>query len=276
MKTSRSDIKKLFREYYPNLRRPLYSFCMSPSFLIIGAQKSGTTSLFRYLTQHSSIVPPVNNKELHYFDINYNKGAKWYRSFFHFNRKGIITGEKSPYYLFHPLAPKRIYDYNNCMIIIALLRDPVLRAYSHYNNEVSKGREKRPFREALEKEAHTVDKDHHRLANNEIDYSFIHQRYSYIARGFYTDQLDLWRNYFSSEHIYIETAEKFFYDPKKVCKDIFTLLEVPYEKIQIPKVYNKGKYDPMDKSDKQWLAGIFYDSNCKLSKYYDLDIGFWT
>ena len=80
-----------------------------PDFLIIGAQKSGTTFLYQLLVQHPH-VKPAFVKEVHYFDLEYRKGVNWYRSHFPLqmrNSREYITGEASPYYLFHPHAPRR-------------------------------------------------------------------------------------------------------------------------------------------------------------------------
>ena len=88
---------------------------------MIGTQRGGTTSLYRYLQQHPCVVPAVLNKGIHYFDTNFDRGPSWYRSHFpttvsmalrrrsaHAER--AITGEGSPYYIFHPLAAERIAD----------------------------------------------------------------------------------------------------------------------------------------------------------------------
>ncbi len=83
-----------------------------PNYLIIGAQRCGTTSLYEYLIRHPRILSSLT-KEVHYFDYNFDKGQSWYRSFFpsvfsKLYKGNFITGEASPYYFFQPLAPKRI------------------------------------------------------------------------------------------------------------------------------------------------------------------------
>ena len=109
-----------------------------PDFLILGAQKAGTTSLHRYLEQHHAVLPP-STKEVHYFDVQWWRGEKWYRSNFPTARhrrarrlpdgRPAISGESSPYYLAHPLVPARVKQTIPAVPMIVILRDPIERAY---------------------------------------------------------------------------------------------------------------------------------------------------
>lgn len=256
-------------------RRPLTRLCMVPTFLIIGAQKSGTSSLFNYLIQHPDIISPIIPREVHYFDLYYNRGPQWYMSNFPLSRKGKITGEKSPYYLYHPLVPERSLAFNSGFRLIVLLRDPVKRAYSHYNHQVRKGRESRPFREAVKTEMNRVESEHDRLARGEINYSFTHQHYSYLSRGRYVEQLDLWTKFFPRKQIYLETSERFFREPQTVCSEIFQFLDLPPATISSEKRHNSRTYDPILKTDQEWLANLFHQSNAKLADEYGVDINNW-
>ena len=122
-----------------------------PDFLVIGAQKSGTTSFFHYIAQHPKIFDH-KAKELHFFDLHYGRGAAWYRSQFPLLasvKKDSLVGEATPYYLCHPHAPKRIHGLVPDVKLIVLLRDPVDRAISHYFHEVKKGRETLSIDEAM-------------------------------------------------------------------------------------------------------------------------------
>ncbi len=112
-----------------------------PDFIILGAQRAGTSSLYYYLSQHPQILPAVR-KELHFFDDHYRRGLGWYRSQFPTRgARGTITGEATPYYLSHPHAPARIQRLLPQARLIVLLRNPVERAISHYFFEVSHQRE---------------------------------------------------------------------------------------------------------------------------------------
>src|SRR4051794_39950057 len=90
------------------VRRPTSSQRALPDFLIIGAQKSGTTSLYDYLCQHPQVRPAMT-KEVHYFDFNFTRGTRWYRSHFPLGvgSRNWVTGEATPYYLFHPETANR-------------------------------------------------------------------------------------------------------------------------------------------------------------------------
>src|SRR5688572_4751100 len=104
-----------------------------PSFLIIGVQRGGTTSLYDYLVQHPRIAP-AKRKEVHYFDIRYPNGPAWYRKQFSWwlnVRRNVMTGEASPYYIFHPAVPDRVRETVPDAKLIVLLREPVARALSH-------------------------------------------------------------------------------------------------------------------------------------------------
>ena len=112
-----------------------------PDFVIIGAQKAGTTSLWRYLVEHPQIVGPTE-KEIHFFDARFDRGARWYRARFPLRaslRRGArLTFEASPYYLAHPFVPARVRAMLPDAKLVVLLRDPVERAWSHYRDNVAR------------------------------------------------------------------------------------------------------------------------------------------
>src|SRR5437588_2037479 len=132
-----------------------------PDFLIIGGQRCGTTSLYYYLINYPGISPACT-KEVHFFDVNFEKGPGWYRAQFptvigksyakYARKHSLITGEASPYYLFHPHAPRRISALIPKVKLIALLRNPVDRAFSQHWLEVQSGYETLSFKEAIESE----------------------------------------------------------------------------------------------------------------------------
>src|SRR5919108_6081357 len=78
-----------------------------PDFVILGAQRAGSTTLYRALIAHPQVRRALL-KEVHFFDLNYHRGLRWYRAHFPYRSPGRITGEASPYYLYHPHAPKRV------------------------------------------------------------------------------------------------------------------------------------------------------------------------
>jgi hypothetical protein len=104
-----------------------------PDFVIIGAQKCGTSSLYHLLTRHPH-VERAATKELHFFDLLFDEGIEWYRQCFPPPKlkdgRRTIHGEATPGYLFHPLVPERMAEAVPQARLIALLRNPANRAYS--------------------------------------------------------------------------------------------------------------------------------------------------
>jgi hypothetical protein len=202
-----------------------------PDFIIIGAQKSGTTSMFRFICQHPQIVPSAI-KEVHFFDggadpsvNNFEKGMPWYSTYFP-SRKSINADQKTfeatPSYMFNPLAPKRIYDLIPQVKLIALLRNPTERAISHYFHEQRKRREPLSILEAMEAEETRL-----KSSIEEKDYKsdvFIH--FSYKSRGLYKDQLGRYINHFPLEQILILPSKDFFANPDAILARVFEFIEV--------------------------------------------------
>ena len=122
---------------------------MLPSFLICGGQRCGTTSLYRALAAHPVVLKAVLHKGVHYFDTAYHRGLAWYRGHFPLQRTALKveqrfgvpaqTFESSPYYMYHPHAVARIARDLPGVKLIALVRDPVERAYSQHAHELARG-----------------------------------------------------------------------------------------------------------------------------------------
>ncbi len=187
-----------------------------PDFVIVGAQKGGTTSLFRLLSQHPDIRP-AERKELHYFSLFYDRGLDWYRDRFPATEEGEITGEGSPYYLFHPRAPEMMAETVPQARLIAMLRNPVDRAYSHWNHEVTtvsrmykRTVEPLGFEEAIEAEEERLRGEEARMLENAGYFSFNHQHHSYLSRGVYVDQLERFFRFFDKERMLMLGSEDFF------------------------------------------------------------------
>jgi len=190
---------------------------MLPNFIICGAQKGGTTALYHYLKQHPEIYLP-KKKEVHYFDLNYDRDIKWYEKHFKGcrNRKVKAIGEASPLYVYLEEVPERIYKLFPDIKLIFILRNPVDRAYSHYWHEVKLGYETLCFEKAIEKEEM-------RLSRGDI---FSKQHYSYKDRGKYAEQLKRFSKFFPKEQMLILISEELRENPEKVLRRIFNFLEV--------------------------------------------------
>lgn len=222
----------------------------TPDFLIIGAQKAGTTSLFHYLKQHPDILTP-EEKEIHFFDMRYERGIDWYQSFFsEAAASEKVTGEASPYYLFHPCVPGRVKAHLPDVKLIILLRDPVARAFSHYHHAVRMGFENvSDFFDAIALEESRLLGAEKNLAEGVIQQHFSFQHHSYISRGFYSHQIDRWLQHFPLSQMHFLQSETFFADPENALEGIFQFLGVANHEILKFDIFNQGETvmpaDPM-------------------------------
>jgi Sulfotransferase domain len=217
--------------------RPTAGLRLLPDYLIIGAQRAGTTSLHRYLVQHPGVRTTLRTKGVHFFDTGYGRGMSWYASRFPTRltawyvarRHGVElrTGEASPYYLFHPHVPARVAEHLPQVKLIALLRDPVVRAYSHYQHEVARGFETLSFVEAIEAEPARLAGETRRLLAEPLYNSFEHQHHSYLARGRYHEQLARWRALFDDRQLLVISSERFFREPEATFRRVLEFLELP-------------------------------------------------
>lgn len=206
-----------------------------PSFLVIGAMKAGTTSLYAWLIGHENIVAPAV-KEPQFFTLHYDRGERWYRSSFPTGaellargllRRPVLTGEATPYSLFHPLAAERAFKVVPKAKLIALLRDPVTRAWSHYRHERRHGREPLGFMEAIEAEDERLRGVRERLERETLHRSEAHQRFGYLARGRYAEQLERWFRHFPREQVLLVKSEELFERPARVLSEVTRFLGIP-------------------------------------------------
>lgn len=237
-----------------------------PNFIIIGSQKGGTTSLYNYLTQHPCIKAAVN-KEVHYFDVHFDKGDNWYRSRFPFCGQDYITGEASPSYIFHPHAPKRIAELTPSVKLIALLRNPVDRAYSHYNHNLRKKRENLAFEVAIEKEGERLSNKLEKMLENERYFDAKYFHYAYLTRGVYVNQLKEWFNFFSKEQILILSSEDFYADTAVSYSQVVDFLKLPQWELGEYKRFNGLDYQGMTGATRKQLIDYFKPHNQRLYEF---------
>ena len=161
-----------------------------PDFVVVGAQKAGSTSLFAYLAAHPSVDQPLV-KEINYFDQRPEKGQNWYRRHFPLRESasGHITGEASPMYMVHPLAMDRISRDLPEVKVIAILREPVSRLISHYRHSVRLGHETLSLAAAIEAEPLRVKPDLEALEKNPFHQANALLMHSYVTRSRYFEQI---------------------------------------------------------------------------------------
>jgi hypothetical protein len=243
-----------------------------PDALIIGAQKAGTTSLFSYLAQHPRVsVSQV--KEVHYFDNAYERGEKWYRRHFDLRRDDEIFIEASPYYLFHPLAPARASALLPSAKLIVLLREPVARAFSHYQHVVDAGFEDLSFEEAIASEKRRLGDSETRLARGDIARSFEHMRFSYRTRGLYAYQVERWQDYFPSNAFLFLKAEEMFASPQLVFDKVCAFLGLRRSSLPDPRARHQRSYLPMDERTRAELDRSYLESNRRVAELTGIS---WT
>ena len=247
-----------------------------PDFLVIGAQRAGSTSLFAQLCDHPGVAAP-SHKEIHYFDLQSFRGRRWYRS--HFppvaSSRGRITGEASPYYLFHPAAPARVAEALPDVRLIAILRDPVARAYSQYQLSVRDGHETLGFEDALHAEPERLAGEEERLLADGAYRSHAHRHQSYAARGAYAEQLRRWHGRLPKERLLVVSSEELFADPDGTAGAVLEFLGLDAKTVPPLPVRNQRPYPPMSDGARSLLEAGFEEPNRQVYELVGRDLG-WS
>ena len=265
---------ELYRRY--NLRTATSHLRGFPDFVIIGAQKCGTTSLHYFVAMHPNIVP-ASKKEIHYFSVRYKLGEQWYRSHFPTNlsrryfykkmKQKLLSGEASPTYIFYPTVPDRMKKILPDVKLIVILRNPVDRAYSQYHHNIRHNNETLSFEKAikLEEERCTGEKE---LLIRELDFVPVHYRHhSYLARGIYADQLENWFKHYRKRQFLILTTEDLRKNSQQTLDQIFDFLGLSPFKIENLTDRNVGNYKgKMNEDTRKFLIEYFKPHNERLSK----------
>ncbi|GAB3731143.1 sulfotransferase family protein [Nocardiopsis nanhaiensis] len=247
-----------------------------PDFLICGAQRSGTTSLFKALSLHPAVTGPTLRKGVHYFDTGHHNGLDWYRAHFPLRatlraRRGrdrIRVCESSPYYLFHPLAAERIAKDLPEARIVVILRDPVERAYSAHAHETARGFETEPFAKALELEEGRLAGSEQRLLEEPGYYSHSHQHHGYVSRGRYVDQLERMERHVGRERMHVVDYADLFDGRSRALDEIAQFLDLPPVPQRAPGHHNARKRTGMPETLRADLAARFTDSDARLTAWW--------
>lgn len=243
-----------------------------PDFIIIGAQKSGTTSLYNFLAQHPQLLPSFR-KEVHFFDgginpyaDNFKQGTAWYRAHFPMRGRrndGKKTFEASPSYMFNPLVPRRIAELLPDVKMIALLRNPTERAISHYFDVKRQNMESLPIHQALQAEERRLE-----LAKRQRNYkAYAFRLHSYKSRGLYREQLERYFRYFARQQILVLQSKELLREPHVAMRRLFEFVGVdPGFKVADLAPRNVGKdKEPAPREVYEYLNAYFEKHNRALS-----------
>jgi hypothetical protein len=247
-----------------------------PDFLICGAQRAGTTSLFKALSQHPAATGPTLRKGVHYFDTGYRGGPDRYRAYFptrarlraRGGRPRVRAFESSPYYLFHPLAAERIARDLPGVRVVVILRDPVERAYSAHAHESARGFEDQPFEKALDLEPQRLAGEEERLAADPDYRSHAHQHHAYAARGRYVDQLVRMERHLGRERMHVVDHADLFDGTPSALAEIERFLDLPPGPGVSPGRHNARGRERMPESLREALSERFADSDARLAAWW--------
>lgn len=242
-------------------------------FLVIGAQKSGTTALYSYLKNHNEIGLAYE-KEMHFFDdekfFQNNKNVsytKYEASVKEKSGKERIFGEITPAYLYWQNSCERIWEYNKEIKLIAILRNPIERAYSHWNMSREKGFEQHSFYDAIHLEAQ----------RQKESLPFQSKVFSYVDRGFYAEQIRRFKRFFDDNQILFLKYEDFKINQKESLNTIFEFLGVDATNYEYEhKIIHKREYESkISSEDYNYLLDIFSNDIKEVERLLDWDCSDW-
>jgi hypothetical protein len=249
---------------------------MVPGYLVVGTKRGGSTTLASWISQHPQVAPCRTRKGTHYFDVNHARGWSWYLSAFEQQRGDWrITGEASPYYMFHPLAPARIARELPEAKLVVSLRDPVARAWSHHKYETQKGYETEPFERALDLEPERTAGEHERLAADPSYESFSHRHHTYLARGLYAEQLERLYEHVDPARVLVLASEDLFADPHGQLEQVWAFLGLDGARIDGTERLKQTREEPVPDVVGRRLAEHYREPNARLERLLGRSLG-WS
>ena len=275
-----TGLKRIYQIcYYVLCKRHFYGITASlrilPDFLVIGVGRGGTTSCFHYLSQHPSIIGSAYD-EIGFFDENFHLGLNWYRSMFptKFLKKKIVkkfgkclTYDVTPAYIRKPWAARRIKELFPEIKLIALLRNPVDKAYSHYNSKMQvEGDTKTTFEEMIEEDIKMIEKFENTNSIIDDEYFRNYIEKSPLGRGLYAQQLKIWFELFDPKQILILTSEELSTETNKAMNKIFQFLDLPDYEIPDTVKRSTANYTNMKMDTRKKLISFFSKYNQDLFK----------
>lgn len=253
-----------------------------PDFLIIGAARCGTTSLYDYLIQHPYVGKSLT-KQIHFFDRYYDRKISWYKVCFPFIwekfyiekllKKKFACGEATAHYMTHPLATKKAFETVPNAKIIVMLRNPADRAYSHYQMEKANHNEELSFEESIEQENTRIAGEFEKMLNNENNSGINYPHRSYIKSGEYYDQIKRWMGYYPKERFLFIKSEDFNKNPSKIYNQVLEFLGLQPYKLQTYEKIHKRDYEKMNSETRKKLLEYFKPFNEKLYSLTGINFG---
>lgn len=243
---------------------------MTVDFVICGTQKGGTTALDAYLREHPEICM-ANRKEVHYFDnekyfVNGVPDYSEYHAYFSPKKMHKVFGEATPIYMYWSESPKRIFEYNPEMKIILILRNPIDRAYSHWNMERSRNTDDMSFESALKSETERCCEA--------LPYQ--HRVFSYIDRGHYLDQLRRIWTYFPKESVLVLKNDDLKQNPNNTLNQVATFLGIThFNNIKNRDVHSRPYVSHMSIDERDFLKSIFEPEIKELEEELQWDCSDW-
>jgi hypothetical protein len=244
-----------------------------PDFVIIGGQRCGTTSLFDSLSQHRAIEQSLN-KEVHYFDLSYERGVDWYRAHFPVESKmsGRVAFEATPNYLAYADAPALMQSVIPDAKMIVLLRNPVERTHSSWKLRTFEGSEHRPFEKAVEDEMQGVIMTYDDLDDDGQKKVARSMRWSYVEKSRYAEHLSVWFEHFDRDQFLILTSEALFANPAEGLSSIESFLGVDHDPaVTLPRT-NVTTSSAIEPSFRRYLSEYFAPHNERLCEVAGISV----
>jgi hypothetical protein len=252
-----------------------------PDFVIIGAAKAGTTSLYAWICDHPG-VERAGAKEIHYFSFHNYRGTDWYRSHFPFERdrrafaaehgRPFLTGEGSPSYLLDPEVPARMAKLIPDVKLIVSLREPVDRAYSQFQmRRRDRDEPVESFLTALALEDPSLDGGDARARFRDSDHLDIGR--TYLARSRYAEQLEPWLARFPREQVLVLTTDQLGDDPEGTLDSVYAFLGLPPHRPARLEAVFTSSYESIAPEDRARLAEYFRPHNARLYALLGRDFG---
>jgi Sulfotransferase domain len=268
-----------------------------PNFLIVGAMKCGTTTLHGVLGQHPQVFLP-SHKELHFFGHRYAKGVDWYAAQFTPSPWQTAVGEATPIYMFEPVQRLRMVTLLPDIKIVAIVRDPVARAYSHYWYNRARALESAlTFEGAVELEQ-----------SGQPPKAHDHRKRTYLARGHYIDQLLPLEESYGRDRLHVMLMEDLLGNTEECLRSLLEFLEVDASmapRLSLPhdnsfgkrrpkglkraepgpasdalraayEALPEGRYPSIDEETRSTLGDLFSLSNDRLGQWLGRDLSHWA